>query len=516
MTIRLLAALAAGALFVGPAVAEEKKKLPNAPETGPAPTIVAPPVIPPAKRLASGMTLPSPHYLEGHPPQYFPEEPRFPYPNELSYQEPACPVGKLTVKVYSVADLVVPPPPVGEASKDKAKTLEAELIKRITKSVEPKSWSGAGGKGTVEYFPIGMALVVNQTPDVHEALCRFLEIARRLLDTQVDMSVMLVYVSDGCLERCGLDLKAPKCCDGAKIAGCCTGGSKTCPASLPVALSYPCLVGHTVTECKPFESKSFVKCLTATQVERMLADIQEDRATNVAAAPRITTLNGQAGTIKVGDVEQFVTGVSVTSVNGNVLFVPKTESHFMGIDLRLEPEVSADGNFVNVRVAAAAREHGVLPIPMTPVMTQVRPADGVKGDPTPFTQFIQEPKVIARHVSETACVPAGGTAVFYAGKATIERTVKETLPMVADVPVLAELFTREKQETKTNHLLVLVTAKVVKPDAAEDCDVCLRCDGKLSRLLADYGRACKDGKVEEARRLAIECLAIDPTCFGKK
>jgi hypothetical protein len=34
-----------------------------------------------------GMTLPSAHYLEGHPPQYFPEEPNFPLIRELSYQE---------------------------------------------------------------------------------------------------------------------------------------------------------------------------------------------------------------------------------------------------------------------------------------------------------------------------------------------------------------------------------------------------------------------------------------------
>jgi hypothetical protein len=34
-----------------------------------------------------GMTLPSPHYLEHHMPQYFPEEPDFPLPRELAYQE---------------------------------------------------------------------------------------------------------------------------------------------------------------------------------------------------------------------------------------------------------------------------------------------------------------------------------------------------------------------------------------------------------------------------------------------
>lgn len=37
-----------------------------------------------------GMTLPSPHYLEGHHPQYFPEEPAFPLPRELAYQEEAA------------------------------------------------------------------------------------------------------------------------------------------------------------------------------------------------------------------------------------------------------------------------------------------------------------------------------------------------------------------------------------------------------------------------------------------
>jgi hypothetical protein len=37
-----------------------------------------------------GMTLPSPHYLEGHPPQYFPQDPDFPLTRELAYQEEAA------------------------------------------------------------------------------------------------------------------------------------------------------------------------------------------------------------------------------------------------------------------------------------------------------------------------------------------------------------------------------------------------------------------------------------------
>jgi hypothetical protein len=37
-----------------------------------------------------GMTLPSPHYLEHHNPQYFPAEPQFPLTRELAYQEEAA------------------------------------------------------------------------------------------------------------------------------------------------------------------------------------------------------------------------------------------------------------------------------------------------------------------------------------------------------------------------------------------------------------------------------------------
>jgi hypothetical protein len=58
-----------------------------------------------------GMTLPSGHYLE-HPPQYFPQEPDFPLPRELAYQEETA--GLLAPGVRPAVNGVVPPgnPPV--------------------------------------------------------------------------------------------------------------------------------------------------------------------------------------------------------------------------------------------------------------------------------------------------------------------------------------------------------------------------------------------------------------------
>jgi len=84
---------------------------------------------------------------------------------------------------YAVADLVVP---VGSdlsdlleartevnkedgaarRKKEPQRTREEELIRLICKHVAPKSWEGQGGLGEISYFPLGMALVVTQTPEV--------------------------------------------------------------------------------------------------------------------------------------------------------------------------------------------------------------------------------------------------------------------------------------------------------------------------------------------------------------
>src|SRR5947207_71879 len=47
-----------------------------------------------------------------------------------------------------------------------ATTLEEPLMKLLTITVEPESWSEKGGAGSMVYHPQGMSLVINQTPTV--------------------------------------------------------------------------------------------------------------------------------------------------------------------------------------------------------------------------------------------------------------------------------------------------------------------------------------------------------------
>jgi hypothetical protein len=75
-------------------------------------------------------------------------------------------IGARPTVIYNVADLVVP------SAKD-------ALLWLVTHDIAPETWSEMGGVGTIQYFPLDKALVVNQTPDVHEDIADLLQVLRQ-------------------------------------------------------------------------------------------------------------------------------------------------------------------------------------------------------------------------------------------------------------------------------------------------------------------------------------------------
>ena len=86
-----------------------------------------------------------------------------------------------------------------------SQTREEQLIKLITNTVEPRSWSDMGGPGTIDYHPLTMALVVNQTPDIQEQIVDLLDSLRRLQDQEVAVEVRFISISDDFFERIGVN-----------------------------------------------------------------------------------------------------------------------------------------------------------------------------------------------------------------------------------------------------------------------------------------------------------------------
>jgi hypothetical protein len=69
--------------------------------------------------------------------------------------------------VYPVADLL------GRGKETRLDDLD-DLVSTIATTVEPKSWANNGGEGTIEYYYRSRAVVVRQTPEVHEQIAELL------------------------------------------------------------------------------------------------------------------------------------------------------------------------------------------------------------------------------------------------------------------------------------------------------------------------------------------------------
>src|SRR3954466_568184 len=117
----------------------------------------------------------------------------------------------MQTRTYQVVDLVVPlngpecseeaTTPECPAAGQKRPTIEQRLIRLITATVRPHTWADNGGPGTIDYYPLGMALVVNQTPEVQEEIAALLDGLRRLQDWQVAVDVRFLTVTDELYQR---------------------------------------------------------------------------------------------------------------------------------------------------------------------------------------------------------------------------------------------------------------------------------------------------------------------------
>jgi hypothetical protein len=199
---------------------------------------------------------------------------------------------------YNVADLVIPVEPIrGQASP--SQTLEGMLMETLRYAVAPESWTGLGGKATIHYYPLGMALVVSQTAENQEKIASLLTELRKNADKEVALEMRQVTVT--------------------------------------------CAVGEQFRNLAGFQPiKSFEGAiLNERQVHAWLDYVQGDRGTCTCQAPKITLFNGQHAYINVGD--------EITTIDG-------ADKQFIGMRSEFLPVITANGKFVRLPFSYLQRE----------------------------------------------------------------------------------------------------------------------------------------------------------------
>jgi Flp pilus assembly secretin CpaC len=328
-----------------------------------------------------------------------------------------APAVKLT-QVYPVADLVIP---IQDAVPDRVPkhTQEDALMDVIRQTVAPGSWRVRGGEGTIAYFPIGMALVVHQTPEVQQQVAELLNGLRRLQDVEVAVELRIVTVGERAMEKIS--------------------------AEFPLPSGKPCY-------------------LNDGDVKRLLESAQQDRTASIMQAPKITVFNGQRAQVRVTDTGFFLTGMQAKP---NAAHLGPVET---GVKFEVQPVVSADRRTVTLRLKGGVFDVE-RPVPAVPVTVPITAVDGTEVG-CGGLRVVQQPQVTQLTVDRVLKADAGQTAVLIAGTKHVEQRqeVGHCPQVLSRIPYLNRLFRNVGYVRETQTVLFLATTRVVvNEDETFDC-----------------------------------------------
>jgi type II secretory pathway component GspD/PulD (secretin) len=396
---------------------------------------------------------------------------------------------------------------------NKPEELQNLLIRLITSTVAPESWSEVGGQGTIQYYPLGLALVVNQTQDIQEQIIDLLTALRRLQDLEVAIEMKLVSVSEAFYEFMGVNFNmniptgtvtqgnnveqlvtgnfAPNSLinsfrpNGTFVSGLTPAGTFTPNLGVPISTSsfgfaLPPFGGYPGTLGADGGLSLGLAFLSDIQVSMFMEAAQGDRRTNVMQAPKITVFNGQTANITVGDELFFLTEIDVIQVNGQMVFQPTQQAFPYGVAMTVTPVVSADRRFVRLNLNPTLQNLVSSTVPLLPVQ-QIVPQllfDNISPPQQQvFTMFFQQPSNSFISLNTTVMVPDGGTVLMGGLKTLVEGRNESGPPVLSKIPYINRLFTNVGYGRETQSLMIMVTARIIINEEEE-----LEFTGALPRI----------------------------------
>ncbi|MCI0455887.1 MAG: hypothetical protein L0Z62_02765 [Gemmataceae bacterium] len=384
--------------------------------------------------------------------------------------------------------------PMANPPKPPGSTIEAELINLITKTIAPETWSDVGGKGTIQYFPTGLALVINQVQDVQEQVQDLLAALRRLQDLEVAIEMRLVSVSESFFERLAFDFDLNIVNRGQSrweqqlvtqqfappgfinafrpdgfFSGLTPAGTFTPDLGVPLKassfdFSLPPFGGYPGTLGADGGLTLGLAFLSDVQVFLLLEAAQGDRRYNTVQAPKITVFNGQQAFIQVQDAQFFLTQINVVPIGSQLVFQPQNSPLFFGVTLQVTPVVSADRRFVRLNMQPSLTNLFSATVPLVPIQIPVDQLfyDGITGvQPVIFQTFFQQPAVGQINLQTTVVIPDGGTVLLGGLKALSEGRNEFGPPVLSKIPYLNRLFKNVGYGRETQSLMILVTARII-------------------------------------------------------
>ena len=210
----------------------------------------------------------------------------------------------------------------------------------------------------------------------------------------------------------------------------------------------------------------FVFSASSSSVSALLRALQENRRLEVLSRPQITALDNQVAIVQVGQRVPRVANTQISTFGQTNTVVYED----VGIILQVQPRVSPDGMVVMIVEATKSKvgseAEGI------PIFT------GVDGS------VVRAPRIDQIFARSTVAAASGQTIVLSGLLAKESFDVHRRVPIIADIPLLGDLFRYDAVTEQRSELLIVLTPRVIRTE--QDAEMVKQVESsRMSWVLCD-------------------------------
>lgn len=188
----------------------------------------------------------------------------------------------------------------------------------------------------------------------------------------------------------------------------------------------------------------FVFSASSDAVSVLLRALQEKRRLEVLSRPQLMALDGQQGSVQVGQDVPVIRQTNFDQFGGTINTIDYRQ---VGLILQLTPRISPDG-LVVMQIAANKSEVG-------PEIEGIPISISTNG------QVLRAPRIEVTQAITTVSALSGQTVVLSGLMQTRKNDIHRRVPIIADIPLLGQLFRFDSVIQERRELLIILTPQVI-------------------------------------------------------
>lgn len=188
----------------------------------------------------------------------------------------------------------------------------------------------------------------------------------------------------------------------------------------------------------------FVFSASSDAVSVLLRALQEKRRLEVLSRPQLMALDGQQGYVQVGQDVPTIIATSVDPIAGTTNSI---QYRPVGLILQIIPRISPDGLVV---MAINATKSRVGP-----------EAEGIPIFVSPQGVPLRAPRIEVTQAQTTISALSGQTVILGGLIETEKSDVHRRVPIIADIPLIGDLFRYDSVSEFRRELLIILTPQII-------------------------------------------------------